>query len=271
MILFNILNKMKLFPSTKIFFSLFLTVAPFAGQSKLFKSSYVSFEIPDTWECKAFEQNWVCHDKYQEKKVEALITLTAKIAGEFDKTDNYLAYLKQEKTWVTQTGEEVTSSIMGSEAKYIYPNKFPWVEATHLNSEVKSYISRYVGTVCCEDSSSELGMLLVLSAHQDLWSKYADIFLKAINSLKVLDIEDAISKVRAAESAKATSQMGAYIDGLLQDDLTAGLDSNDSSFFDDPLNLLALGVGLLALIAFYILKKRKSKTKRRRLKRRRKK
>ena len=262
---------MNSFLISNLFLAFVFLLTPSISQSKLFKCSYVSFEIPETWDCKAFEQHWVCHDKYQEKKVEAFITLTAKIAGEFDKTDNYLAYLKEEKTWVAQTGEEITSKKMGSEAKYIYPNKFPWVEATHLNSEQPSYISRYVGTVCCEDSSSQLGMILVLNAHEDLWSKYADIFLKAINSLKLLDIEDAISKVRAGESAKATSQMGAYIDGLLQGDSDMkGLNKSSGSFLDDSFNLLLLGLALLALITFYIIKKRKSK-KKRRLKRRKKK
>ena len=127
---------MNSFLVSNLFLAFVFLLTPSISQSKLFnKSSYVSFELPETWDCKAFEQNWVCHDRYQEKKVEALITLTAKIAGDFDKTDNYLTYLKQEKTWVTQTGEEITSKKMGSDAKYIYPNKFPWVEATHLNSE----------------------------------------------------------------------------------------------------------------------------------------
>ena len=253
----------------KFLFALFCVLTPLTSQSKLFdKSSYLNFEIPDTWDCKAFEQNWVCHDKYQNKKMEALITVTAKIAGDFDKTENYLNYLKQEKTWVTQTGEEVVSQIVGNEAKYIHPNRFPWVEATHLNSEIESYISRYAGTVCCEDSSSQLGMLVVLSAHQDLWSKYSDIFLKTINSLKIKNIEEAISKVRASESAKATNQMGAYIDGLFQED--SAQSNSNSSFLDDPLNLFLLGVILLALLAFYIIKKRKSKKKKRRLKRRKK-
>ena len=180
-----------------------------------------------------------------------------------------LAYLQEEKTWATQTGEQVTSKKMG-DAKYIYPNKYPWVEATHINSEVESYISRYAGTVCCENSSSQLGMLVVLSAHQDMWSKYADAFLRAVNSLKVLDIEDAISKVRVAESKNATSGMGGYIEGLLQEDGVEGTEDS-GSLLDDPLSLMALGLGLLALIAFYILKKKKSKKKRKRLKRRKKK
>ena len=114
-------------------------------------------------------------------------------------------------------------------------------------------------------------MLLVLSAHQDLWSKYASVFLKAINSLKLLDIEDAVSKVRVAESAKTTSQMGAYIDGLLQDDAMEGLNENSGSFLDNPFNLPLLISALLAPIVFYITKKRRSKKKKRRLKRRKKK
>ena len=249
-------------------FSLLVSLIPCVvlGKVKLFKSSYLSFEIPATWECHAFEQNWICHDQYQGKKVEALISVTAKIAGEWDNTENYLDHLKKPKEWVTATGEQVFSEIKGSEPKFIYPNKYPWVEATHLNSEIISYLTRYAGTVCCDDSSSELGMLVVFSAHQEHWSKYADAFLRAINSLKVLDIEEAISKVRAANAAKAAREQRAYMDSLLQDS-PPNSKKKDSSFLDDPMNLLLLVIALGAIIAYVLIKKKKSRKRKRRLKR----
>ena len=253
----------------KHFFIIFSLLFPFfTTQAKPFQNDYLSFEIPETWTCKPFDQNWVCHDKYQNKKVEALITVTAKIAGDFDTQDNYLKYLQQEKTWTSRSQEQITSKKLG-EPKYIYPNKFPWVESTHLNSEIKSYISRYAGTVCCEKRPQQLGILVVLSAHENLWSKYAPIFIKAINSLRVLDIEKAISKVRAADSKRAGNEMASYIDTLFKEDLEeAGQDS--SSPLNSPFNLALLGIGLLALLALFILKKKaRAKKRRRKLRRRR--
>ncbi|MBC6414861.1 MAG: LPXTG cell wall anchor domain-containing protein [Bdellovibrionales bacterium] len=230
----------------------------------------MSFEIPENWKCKSFEQNWVCHDKNQEQKLEALITVTAKIAGSFDTRDNYLKHLNNEKTWISRSQEEITSKKLGGDPKYIHPNKFPWVEGTHLSSEIKSYISRYVGTVCCPESSSQLGILVVLSAHETLWTKYVATFIKAINSLRVLNIEEAISKIRASDSMKSGDSMGSYIDDLLTENKEGQI--KESSPLHSPFNLALLGIGALALGTFFLIKKRKNKKQKRlRRKRRRKK
>ena len=240
-----------------------------ALQAQVFKNSYVSFEIPETWKCKSFGTNWVCHDELQEKKVEALITSTAKIAGPLDSREQYLDYLKQEKTWRTNKQETISSKKV-TEAKEVFLNKYPWIDSTHKNSEVKSYISRYAGTVCCKDSSSKLGILVVLSAHEDHYTKYSAIFLKAINSLKVLDIEKAIIKVRANEALNRSDSMGDYIGGLVE-----GEDSlmDEEGFLGlglSPANLALLLIGLMALVLFFLIRKKRKKKGRRRSRRRRK-
>ena len=252
----------------KIFFAF---VFPLCLKAQAFKSDYVSFDLPKTWTCKQFGTSYVCHDKFQQKKVEALITVTAKIAGSFDTHENYLKHLQEEKIWSTKKGEEITSKKL-SEAKYIYPNKYIWVDSIHKNSEVKSYISRYAGTVCCENSSSKLGILLVLSAHEDHWKKYASIFLTAINSLKVLDIEKAVSKVRAEEALEAGAGMDGYLEGLLGEDTDPLMDEEGGGLLSDPMNLMLLiAAGVAVLILLIIkLKKKRSSLKRRRRRRRRK-
>ena len=236
-------------------------------QAKLFKNSYVSFEVPDSWKCKPFGTNWVCHNEFQEKKVEALITSTAKIAGSLDTREQYLDYLKQEKTWYSNTKEQITSKKL-TEAKEVFLNKYPWVDGIHENSEVKSYISRYVGTVCCKDSSSQLGILIVLSAHKDHYTKYSSIFLKAINSLRVLDIEKALPKVRASEAMGKAGDMSGYIDGLFEAE--DSLINPDETFLGlklSPANLALLALGLGALSLLWLKRKKRKKSRRKKRKR----
>ena len=239
-------------------------------QAKIFKNSYVQFEVPDTWKCTPFGTNWVCHDNFQPTEVEALITSTAKIASSLDTREQYLNYLKQEKTWFTNKKEQITSKKL-TEAKEVFIHKYPWVDGIHKNSEVKSYISRYVGTVCCKDSSSQLGILIVLSAHEDHYKKYSAIFIKTINSLKVLDIEKAIPKVRASEAMNGAGDMTDYVEGLFDNSHEPPMD--EEGFFGlklSPTNLGLLALGLLALLVLFLKRKRKKGKQKRTQKRKRK-
>ena len=243
-----------------LFSFLLLFCQPLFAQT--FKNDYVSFEIPDTWKCKPFGTNWVCHDELQESKVEALITSTAKIAGSLDTREQYLNYLKQEKNWRTNEQEPVTSQKL-TEAKEVFINKYPWVDGIHKNSEVKSYISRYVGTVCCEDSSSKLGILIVLSAHEDHYTKYSPLFIKAVNSLKLQDIEKAAIKVRANEALNQSNNMANYMEGLFSEEEPLRDEEGFLGLNLSPTNMAVLILALLALSALFLLRKKKRKRKRR--------
>lgn len=248
--------------------TLFLFCVPFA-EAKLFQNSYVSFDIPDTWECKAFGTDWICHSKFQEKRVEALITSTAKIAGPNDTLEQYRAYLQESKTWANIKKEQITSEKV-TPAKQIFINKFPWVDSIHKNSEVKSYISRYAGTVCCKDSSSQLGILIVLSAHQDHYTKYSKSFLDTVKSLRVLDIEKAIPKVRASQLAGSGEGMSSYLSGLFEDEGSAGFEGGSGGGKVLGMDLGQWSVLILILLAglTYFLIKGKGKRGRRRRRRR---
>ena len=255
----------------QIFFLFISFLFCFPVQAKLFQNSYVSFEIPETWECKAFGTDWVCHSKFQQKKVEALITSTAKIAGPNDTREQYLAYLQQTKTWSNIKKEEITSKKIG-EAKQVFINKFPWVDSIHKNSEVKSYISRYAGTVCCKDSSSQLGILVVLSAHEQHYTKYSGDFVKTINSLRVMDIEKAIFKVRAAQAGGAGAGMSDYLEGLFEEDSAADREGAGSEILGlKPAEFGALAAAVLAVLAYLFIRKRRGLKRRRKRKRRRRK
>ena len=251
-------------------FVIFLWLFSPLVQAKLFQNSYISFEIPQDWECKAFGTDWVCHSQFQEKKVEAIITSTAKIAGPSDTRAAYLKYLQRPKLWANQKGEEIRSEKV-TMASEVFINKFPWVDVIHKNSEVKSYISRYVGTVCCPDSSSQLGILVVLSAHQDHYTKYSGSFVQTVNSLKVLDVEKAIPKVRSAQTNMAPTEMSKYMDGLFDEggDSSKGDNTGSGPLGLDPVEWGVAGGGLLSTLAYFLFKRRKKRALKRRSRRRR--
>ncbi len=234
----------------------FFCLSSYGQKFKLFQNSYVSFEILDGWDCKAFGTDWVCHSQLQKKKVEALITSTAKIAGQYDTLDEYLSYLQQPKTWSNSKQEQLTSQKI--KAGKVFINKFPWVDSIHKNSEIKSYISRYAGTVCCKDSSSQLGILVVLSAHQEHYKKYSSAFIRTVNSLKVMDIEKALSKVREAQAVGAGDGMAHYLEGLFEDDSSENLDGYGAGSNSIPWGGV-LGASGLAGLGYWIMKRRKKR------------
>ena len=238
------------------------------AQAKLFQNTYVSFEIPEEWECKSFGTDWVCHSKLKGKNVEALITSTAKIAGPNDTLDEYKLYLERPKSWYNMKKEQIVSE-KWTDPKKAFINKFPWIDGIHKNSEIKSYISRYVVTVCCQNTSSKLGILVVLSAHQDHYTKYSADFVKTVNSLRVTDIEQAISKVRASQAAGA-SGMSTYMESLFADDSEADLEGVSKAgkiFGLSPLQLGSLAFLGLAVLAYFLIKRQKGKGLRRRRRR----
>ena len=241
-------------------FIVFIFVCPV--YAKEYKNSYVSFDIPKLWECKDFGTDTVCHNKSQEKNVHAFVTTTAKIAGESDTLDGYQSYLEQEKTWSNSKGEELTSKKV-TPPKKIFIHKFPWVFGIHKNSEIKTYITQYVGTVCCEDTSSKLGILVSLNVNEEHYTKYSRDFLKIVNSLKVMDIEEAIAKVRAAQAMG--EGMEGYLEGLFDEDLEDSSDGQGEDIFglDNKKKLGLMGLAALGgLIAYRILKKRGRKKRR---------
>ena len=235
----------------------FIFVSP--AQAKLFKNSYISFEIPNTWSCKAFGTDWVCQNQTRKKRLEALITSTAKIAGRFDTLDQYLDYLQRPKRWQSSRGEQIVSKKI-STARRTFINKFPWIVSIHRNSEVKSYTTRYAGTVCCKNTSAKLGILVVLSAHEKHYTKYSRDFVKTVNSLKVMDIEKAISKVRASQMEGAG--MSGYLEGLFNEGADADLEgagpgAGQQGIFGLSPTQMGLGLALFVVLLSYLLLKRK--------------
>ena len=235
-------------------------LASFQAQAELFHNSYISFEIPKNWMCKPFDATWVCHSKLARKQKEAVIVMVAKEAGALDNLTQYQTFLKNQRD-VKQKGKDIIlkSKVIHVKQKLIHSQ--PWVDGLHRGSEVPTYFTRYLVTKCCNKSAIKLGILVTLSSQKDHHTKYANDFLKVINSLRVMDLNKTLRNLKSFGKGENMGQISKYIEEIVagsEDDINP--EGEGGLLFGlDGMALSALG--LSGLIAFLLLMRRLRKPK----------
>jgi len=146
--------------------------------SKSFSSKYCQFELPSGWECALEGSEYVCQSENADRKKEAIIILAAKIRGEQDSLDEYMAYLKKTKEYNLPGGKKKVSEPKNTKMSTI--NDQRWVDALHLASEVPGFYTRYLATV-----KEDLGVAVTFSVTKDLVSQYQPIIDKLVSTLRV--------------------------------------------------------------------------------------
>ncbi len=143
-----------------------------------FANQFVEFELPPLWQCSLEGAEWVCQSKVETKKRDAIIVLAAKLKGDQDSLDQYLAYVKNPKTYTSIQGKSVTSEHKYSKTMDI--NGHPWVDALHLGSEIPDFFTRYLATI-----KSDIGVLVTYSINKKKYQEYVGDFESMVKTLKV--------------------------------------------------------------------------------------
>lgn len=223
-----------------------------ATQAKVFRNAYISFEMPDSWNCKLEQTEWVCRSEQAKESREAIIILTAKEVGPTDSIALYEAHLDKSIPAQYKGGENSLS-------KKIYKPKLvaitdqQWVDGLHLGSEVKNYYTRYLATI-----KDKIAILVTFSAHQQHYARYANDFFNTIKSLKVIATKDLLAKPDLSQVRNAGDTFGSGISGAFPSDMQDPDDQGEGSSDGSQTIFLAIA-GLLAAIGLYVfIKKRKS-------------
>src|ERR1700722_12017380 len=156
----------------------FLLIA-LSANAKVFKNSYVEFEVPDNWTCVQEGVAWTCTPQNPVEAKEAVIVLAAKVAGPEDNLNNFLNYLKQPKKITTKVGTPMPSTVMSAQERNLAGTR--WIQAQHLGSEVQDYYTLYLATV-----KDALAILVSFSTEKGKYQVYNPIFDKAIKTLKIV-------------------------------------------------------------------------------------
>lgn len=155
-----------------------LLLAPAGAFAARFTNQFIEFELPPQWQCNLEGAEWVCQSTNEAKKKDAIIVLAAKLKGESDSLDQYLAYLKSAKTYTSVQGKPVKSDV--KYAKTVSLQGQVWVDALHLESEIPGFFTRYLATV-----KSDIGVLITYSVNKAKWQDYTSDFEALIQTLKV--------------------------------------------------------------------------------------
>jgi hypothetical protein len=225
------------------------------SEAKVFRNAYLSFEMPDRWDCTLEQTEWVCRTNAPGvESREAIIILTAKEVGVSDSLPAYEEHLKRPRTIANRAGQPLQSQILKVEQRQI--NNHPWVDGMHMSSEVPNYYTRYLAT-----TKDKIGILVTFSAHKTHYTKYSADFFRAIASLRVIATKNLMGgsgsgAVLPGGDTFGASHSSAYSAddmGVLPDELDAGSGSGKAGTF------LSLALILGAIGIYLFLKNRRRK------------
>ena len=238
-----------LFFLLKPVFLFFLALFSFTSSAKIFRSPYVMFEIEDSWSCRAFGVNWVCHHYLKPNSKPAFILTTARMAGRSGRLD----FEKFEK-------EEFTASLL-QPAKKVSIKNHVWIDSLHQGSFYKAVLSRYERTLCCEDLPSQFQVLVGFHAFKEDYPSYAGSFLKVIKSLSLLtsNVEE-IRRLIKKQTARQKKDMDNYIQNILFEHSADSFPIKEDRRFTKILSLLLFCLLVVGGLVYY--KKRTAKKRR---------
>jgi hypothetical protein len=165
--------------------------------AKRFSSKYCEFELPPGWECALEGTEYVCQSENADRKKESIIILAAKIRGEQDSLDEYMAFLKKPKEFSLPGGKKQISE--SKSTKMTRVNDHQWVDALHLASEVPGFYTRYLATV-----KEDLGVAVTFSVGKDQYAAYQPVMDKLVTTLRVFRQKKAeLADLRTGKSQDA--------------------------------------------------------------------
>ncbi len=156
----------------------------------IFANQFTEFKLPANWQCNLEGAEWVCQDTNDAKKKDAIIVLAAKLKGDQDSLDQYLAYLKGVKNYTSVQGKPIKSE--PKYAKTVNINDHAWVDSLHLESEIPGFYTRYLATV-----KEDIGVLITYSINKAKYQEYLEGFNDLVKTLKVFRKQGGINAAPA--------------------------------------------------------------------------
>ncbi len=252
-------------PTFFIYTSLiFITLLPYEqSQAKVFRNSYVSFELPNRWDCYLENTAWICRyaiskvclgagankkecAEQRKKTKEAIIILAAKEVGPKDSFKEYYNHLKAPRPIITKGGKRTSSKII--HVKPISIEKHRWIDGMHLGSEIPHYYTRYLATL-----KGNISVLVTFSAHKLFYSKYSSEFFRAIKSLRVL-----ATKAKTVDRRELTKGTGILGDNNIGNYLNDAIDNSNAGFDGDSTSgsgfdfYLIIAAAILAIAGIFV-------------------
>lgn len=216
-----------------------------------FANQFVEFEMPAQWSCNLEGAEWVCQSNDPAKKRDAIIILAAKLRGDQDSLDQYLAHVKQIKAYTSVQGVPVKSQ--PKYAKTAEINAHGWVDSLHLDSEIPNFYTRYLATI-----KNDIGVLVTYSIQKNKYGQYVNDFEAMVKTLKVFRKTGGLNAAPSGTNLFQTAQIpkeltatSVFPDAVVRDE--AKKPKKD----DDDFMLWLVGAVVVGGLLLMILRRRK--------------
>jgi hypothetical protein len=226
----------------------------FSAHARVFRNAYVSFELPEKWECVLEQTEYVCkaNDPAIDNR-EAIIVLTAKEVGPQDSLPVYDQYLRAPRTIPSRLGQPLQSQVL--KVEQINIGSHPWVDGMHLSSEVPNYYTRYLAT-----TKDKIGILVTFSAHKLHYTKYSSDFFRAIESLRITASKGLLGGQGGGAALPGSEIMGTNVQSALPgEELLPEEGTGSGSSGSMTQSILGLAIIIGAVGAYLLLKRRQKK------------
>lgn len=155
----------------------FLAIVLQTAHGGEFANQYVSFSLPNGWECGLEGSEWVCQHTNKSRRKEAIMILAAKLRGNHDNLTDYMSYLRKVKSFTLPGGKTQYSEPKYTKNSTIHNH--PWVDSLHLASEVPGFYTRYLATV-----KEDLGIAVTFSVAKSHYNEYQGVFDRIVQTLR---------------------------------------------------------------------------------------
>lgn len=238
---------MNRFSRTIIAGSIFFSTLSFG---KVFKTQFVSLDLPPNWSCQQEELDWVCQPDNLAERSEALVVIVTKSVNEVDDTlDKYLEILQQPKDMRDLLGTSYKSKIKYSRKREIRSQQ--WVDSLHLGSELPGFYTRYVAS-----TKEKVAALVSYSIGESVYAKWAAPMDQMIDSLDIFFDPAAFAELQKQSPMSLLGSRGAKggLRGLpkAEDEETPA--KKEGEGFDPT---MLGGIILVAAAAGYLIYKKK--------------
>jgi hypothetical protein len=232
-------------------------ISSLTAHAKVFRNSYISFELMETWKCDLEQTVWVCRTDVAKDAKDAIIIFTAKEVGPTDSFAQYSTFLGKPRV-LDPKNPAAVSKVMYA-PKQIQVNDHPWIDGLQMGAEVPNYFTRYVVTI-----KDKIAILVTFSAHKDRYTKYSQDFYKAIMSLRVIATKDLLGQnagaMRPGDGAlgpgTVSAAMPTDLEGATEETGGGGGGGQGSN----KMKFLLLGIaGLLGVFAILFMSKSRKK------------
>ena len=214
-----------------------------------FANQFIEFELPPGWQCSLEGAEWVCQSSEESKKKDAIIVLAAKLKGDQDSIDQYLAYLSAAKSYTSVQGKPVKSE--KKSAKTTSLNGQVWVDALHLESEIPGFYTRYLATV-----KADIGVLVTYSINKDKYQRYLGDFEAMVKTLKVFRKQGGLNTAAGANGAPPNITVPTNMtDNTVFPGAAGGASDRPKPKKDDTMLYIGLGA---AVVLFLLWRRRRS-------------